>query len=59
MEYIRCKSCNKEIASYNKDTITKGLVVQCKSCKAYNVINNNKAESFYIKIGESGNANRK
>lgn len=52
MEYIKCKSCGKPIASTDSNTITKNLHIQCKSCKVYNVVTNNEVEKTYIKIGK-------
>lgn len=52
MEYIKCKSCGKPIASFNENTITKNLHIQCKSCKVYNVIDDNIVKEIYIKIGK-------
>lgn len=51
MEYVKCKSCGKPIASTDSNTITKNLHIQCKSCKVYNVVTENKVEKTYIKIG--------
>lgn len=51
MEYVKCKSCGKTIASRDMTTITKNLHIQCKSCKVYNVITDNQVEKTYIKIG--------
>lgn len=51
MEYVKCKSCGKTIASHDSTTVTKNLHIQCKSCKVYNVISENKVEKTYIKIG--------
>ena len=52
MEYIKCKSCGKPIASFGENTKTNDLHIQCKSCKVYNVITNNKVVDFYVKIGK-------
>ncbi len=52
MEYVKCKSCGKTIASYDSKTQVKNLHVQCKSCKVYNVITDKAVEKTYIKIGE-------
>lgn len=54
MEYFKCKSCGKPIASYNESTKVDNLHIQCKSCKAYNIIKNNEVVKFYIKVGSFG-----
>lgn len=57
MEYFKCKSCGKPIASYDEKTKVDNLHIQCKSCKAYNILKHNKVVEFYIKVGKSGEEN--
>lgn len=51
MEYIKCKSCGIPIASFNEFSKSQNIHIQCKSCKAYNVINENKVVDMYLKLG--------
>lgn len=57
MEYIKCKSCGKPIASFNVDSKSYNIHIQCKSCKVYNIVNDNVVKDFYVKIGKGGEEN--